>query len=102
MDGRICPCRFGWAWAIAAVLVGAVFGSFSLVAARAEAGFSFARESLWGAAILLIPGLAMFGVGAIYSGRRSGLLMEIARRDDGTTITVQMPISQCYPISARR
>jgi signal transduction histidine kinase len=30
------------------------------IAARAGAGFSFAGESLWGAAILLIPGLAMF------------------------------------------
>ena len=67
------PVRLGVA--IAAVLVGAVLGAFSLIAARAGAGFSFAGESLWGAAILLIPGLAMFGVGAIYLSRRSGLLL---------------------------
>ena len=65
------PVRLGLA--IAVVLVGAVLGAFSLIAARAGAGFSFAGESLWGAAILLIPGLAMFGVGAIYLSRRSGL-----------------------------
>ena len=65
------PVRLGAA--IAVVLVGAVLGAFSLIAARAGAGFSFAGESLWGAAILLIPGLAMFGVGAIYLSRRSGL-----------------------------
>jgi signal transduction histidine kinase len=67
------PVRLGVA--IAAVLVGAVLGSLSLIAARAGAGFSFAGESLWGAAILLIPGLAMFGVGAIYLSRRSGPLL---------------------------
>ncbi len=67
------PVRLGVA--IAAVLVGAVLGAFSLIAARAGAGFSFAGESLWGAAILLIPGLATLSVGAIYLSRRSGLLL---------------------------
>ena len=67
------PVRLGVA--IAAGLIGAILGAFSLIAARTGAGFSFAGESLWGAAILLIPGLAMFGVGAIYLSRRSGLVL---------------------------
>jgi hypothetical protein len=67
------PVRLGVA--VATVLVGVVLGSFSLIFARAGIGFSFAGASLWGASILLIPGLAMFGVGAIYLSRRSGLLL---------------------------
>ena len=74
------PVRLGVA--IAAGLVGAILGAFSLIAARAGAGFSFAGESLWGAAILLIPGLAMFGVGAIYLSRRSGLVLGLLLSSD--------------------